>query len=77
LCVQADKGRDRFGVPMIQTRRPILRARRKSDLPLFAEQDADPVVMGFLAGVITRDESDAVVIASCAPARDRTALNEN
>ena len=46
---------------MIETARLILRPWRKSDLPLFAEQNADPVVMRFLGGVLTRAESDAYV----------------
>jgi RimJ/RimL family protein N-acetyltransferase len=46
---------------MIETPRLILRPWRKSDLPLFAEQNADPYVMRFLAGVMTREESDARV----------------
>jgi RimJ/RimL family protein N-acetyltransferase len=45
----------------IETPRLILRPWRKSDLPLFAEQNADPVVMRFLNGVLTRQESDAYV----------------
>jgi ribosomal-protein-alanine N-acetyltransferase len=46
---------------MIETPRLILRPWRQSDLPLFAEQNADPVVMRFLAGVLTRAESDSYV----------------
>jgi RimJ/RimL family protein N-acetyltransferase len=46
---------------MIETARLVLRPWRKSDLPLFAEQNADPVVMRFLGGVLTREESDAYV----------------
>jgi RimJ/RimL family protein N-acetyltransferase len=46
---------------MIETPRLILRPWRQSDLPLFAEQNADPVVMRFLSGVLTRAESDAYV----------------
>jgi len=46
---------------MIKTPRLVLRPWRKGDLPLFAEQNADPVVMQFLAGVLTREESDAYV----------------
>jgi ribosomal-protein-alanine N-acetyltransferase len=46
---------------MIETPRLILRPWRKSDLPLFAEQNADPVVMRFLAGVLSREQSDAYV----------------
>lgn len=44
---------------LIETPRLILRPWRKSDLPLFAEQNADPVVMQYLPGVLTREESDA------------------
>lgn len=43
----------------IATPRLILRPWRDSDLPLFAEQNADPVVMRFLSGVLTREASDA------------------
>jgi RimJ/RimL family protein N-acetyltransferase len=46
---------------MIETARLILRPWRQSDLAPFAEQNADPVVMRFLAGVLTRAESDACV----------------
>ncbi|HVC59788.1 MAG TPA: GNAT family N-acetyltransferase [Acetobacteraceae bacterium] len=46
---------------MIKTPRLILRPWRKSDLPVFAEQNADPVVMRFLAGVLTREASDTYV----------------
>jgi RimJ/RimL family protein N-acetyltransferase len=46
---------------MIETHRLSLRPWRKSNLPVFAEQNADPVVMQFLNGVLTRDESDAYV----------------
>jgi len=46
---------------VIETSRLILRPWRQSDLPLFAEQNADPVVMRFLTGVLTRAESDAYV----------------
>jgi RimJ/RimL family protein N-acetyltransferase len=56
---------------MIETPRLILRPWRKSDLPLFAEQNADPVVMRFLNGVLTREESDAYV------ARAEQGLAEN
>lgn len=44
---------------MIRTSRLILRPWQPSDLPLFAEQNADPLVMRFLGGVLTREESDA------------------
>lgn len=54
-CAAADR------TPMIETSRLILRPWQKSDLPLFAEQNADPVVMQFLTGVLTREESDAYV----------------
>lgn len=46
---------------MIETARLILRPWRASDRLLFAEQNADPIVMRFLAGVLTREESDAYV----------------
>jgi RimJ/RimL family protein N-acetyltransferase len=46
---------------MIETPRLILRPWRQDDLPMFAEQNADPMVMRFLAGVLTRAESDAYV----------------
>jgi ribosomal-protein-alanine N-acetyltransferase len=46
---------------MIETPRLILRPWRLGDLPLFAEQNADPEVMRFLGGVLTRPESDAYV----------------
>jgi ribosomal-protein-alanine N-acetyltransferase len=46
---------------MIETDRLILRPWRKSDLPLFAAQNADPFVMRFLNGVLTAAESDAYV----------------
>ena len=44
---------------MIETARLILRPWRDSDLPLFAEQNADPVVMRYLTGPLTRAQSDA------------------
>jgi RimJ/RimL family protein N-acetyltransferase len=46
---------------MLETARLILRPWRQSDLPLIAEQNADPIVMRFFAGVLTRSESDAYV----------------
>jgi len=49
----------RDGDTMIETPRLLLRPWRDSDLALFAEQNADPVVMRFLGGVLTRNESDA------------------
>ena len=45
----------------IRTTRLILRPWREDDLPAFAEQNADPVVMTFLGGALTREESDAYV----------------
>jgi RimJ/RimL family protein N-acetyltransferase len=44
---------------MIRTERLILRPWQDSDLPLFAAQNADPVVMRFLNGPLTRAQSDA------------------
>jgi RimJ/RimL family protein N-acetyltransferase len=49
------------GAMVIETARLILRPWRDSDRPAFAEQNADPLVMRFLAGVLTREESDAYV----------------
>jgi RimJ/RimL family protein N-acetyltransferase len=46
---------------MIATPRLILRPWRTSDLPLFAEQNGDPFIMRFMAGVLTREQSDAYV----------------
>ena len=46
---------------MIRTPRLILRPWRTSDLPLFAEQNADPEVMMYLNGVLSRQQSDAYV----------------
>jgi len=46
---------------MIATSRLILRPWRDSDLAPFAEQNADPVVMQFLGGTLTRQQSDAYV----------------
>ena len=46
---------------MIETPRLILRPWRESDLPLFAAQNADPIVMHYLTGILTREESDAYV----------------
>jgi ribosomal-protein-alanine N-acetyltransferase len=45
----------------IATPRLILRPWRESDLPVFAEQNADPIVMQFITGVLTREESDTYV----------------
>ena len=46
---------------MIRTARLIVRPWRESDLAFFAEQNADPVVMRFLNGILSREESDAYV----------------
>lgn len=46
---------------MIETARLILRPWRETDRPLFAEPNADPIVMRFLSGVLTREQSDAYV----------------
>ncbi|MFM9941445.1 MAG: GNAT family N-acetyltransferase [Hyphomicrobiaceae bacterium] len=46
---------------MLRTARLILRPWRSSDLPLFAEQNADPETMHYLNGVLTREQSDAYV----------------
>lgn len=46
---------------MIETSRLIFRPWRNSDLAPFAEQNADPLVMRFLSGVLTRQASDAYV----------------
>jgi RimJ/RimL family protein N-acetyltransferase len=44
---------------VIVTPRLVLRPWRESDLPAFAEQNADPETMRFLGGPMTREESDA------------------
>lgn len=44
---------------MIETSRLLLRPWRDSDLIPFAEQNADPIVMRFLSGPLTRAQSDA------------------
>ena len=44
---------------MIETPRLLLRPWRESDMPLFAEQNADPAVMQYLTGVLSREASDA------------------
>lgn len=46
---------------MISTPRLLLRPWRPDDLPAFAEQNADPEVMRFLGGPLSRQESDAYV----------------
>jgi ribosomal-protein-alanine N-acetyltransferase len=45
----------------IVTPRLILRPWRHRDLSYFAEQNADPVVMQHITGVLTQEESDAYV----------------
>jgi len=49
---------------MIETARLILRPWRDSDLEPFAEQNADPFVMRFLVGPLTREQSDAYAAAA-------------
>ena len=44
---------------MIETPRLLLRPWRNSDRIPFAEQNADPIVMRFLSGPLTREQSDA------------------
>jgi RimJ/RimL family protein N-acetyltransferase len=51
---------------MIRTERLLLRPWQDSDLPLFAEQNADPVVMRFFHATLTREESDAWVARAIA-----------
>jgi RimJ/RimL family protein N-acetyltransferase len=46
---------------MIETSRLVLRPWRDSDLDPFSELNADPIVMHFLRGALTRDASDAYV----------------
>jgi RimJ/RimL family protein N-acetyltransferase len=53
------------------TPRLALRPWRESDLPVFAEQNADPETMRFLGGPMTRDESDAYALR----ARDHLATH--
>ncbi len=45
----------------IRTDRLVLRRWRDEDLAPFAALNADPAVMEFLPGVLTRDQSDAMV----------------
>ncbi len=45
----------------ITSPRLVLRPWRASDLPLFADQNADPTVMEFITSVLTREQSDAYV----------------
>jgi RimJ/RimL family protein N-acetyltransferase len=49
---------------MIETARLILRPWRDSDLEPFAEQNADPFVMRYLVGPLTREQSDAYAAAA-------------
>ena len=46
---------------MIETPRLILRPWRESDFAPFAELNADPFVMRYMRGVLTREESDAYI----------------
>jgi RimJ/RimL family protein N-acetyltransferase len=46
---------------MIETPRLILRPWRDADLAPFAALNADPTVMRFMRGVLTREDSDAYV----------------
>jgi RimJ/RimL family protein N-acetyltransferase len=46
---------------VIETPRLILRPWRASDRGPFAEQNADPLVMRFLGGVLSREQSEAYV----------------
>jgi ribosomal-protein-alanine N-acetyltransferase len=46
---------------LIETPRLILRPWREADRVPFAEQNADPVVMRLLGGVLSREQSDAYV----------------
>jgi RimJ/RimL family protein N-acetyltransferase len=59
---------------MIETARLVLRPWRQSDLLPFAEQNAKPLVMRFLGGVLTRRESDAYVENGQAPSRGNGVL---
>jgi len=52
---------------MIQTARLILRPWRDSDLPAFAEQNADPVVMRYLLHVLTRSRDRVAMLARDRP----------
>ncbi len=48
--------------PVIRTERLVLRRWRDEDLSPFAALNADPSVVEFLPGPLTRDESDAMVV---------------
>jgi len=61
LYTAPPKERLRRENPVIETPRLLLRPWRPSDLPIFAEQNADPEVIQFLGGVLNREESDAYV----------------
>lgn len=61
LYTAPPKERLRREDPVIETPRLLLRPWRPSDLPIFAEQNADPEVIQFLGGVLNREESDAYV----------------
>src|SRR5262245_31993923 len=47
---------------MPETERLIMRAWREEDLEPFAAMNADPVVMEFFPSMLTRQESDALVV---------------
>jgi RimJ/RimL family protein N-acetyltransferase len=48
------------GTVVLTTSRLRLRTFRSDDLPLYAELNADPEVVRFLGGPLSRDESDAI-----------------
>ncbi len=48
-------------LPILRTKRLILRPWRETDLAAFAKINADPKVMEFYAQLLSREESDALV----------------
>lgn len=48
-------------IPNLSTDRLLLREWREEDLPEFARMNADPRVMEYFTGMLTREESDALV----------------